>query len=263
MPCAPALQRAPPRPSAGSQAKRGAAGAGRGKAGTGHKGSKSGKAGKKGMKRSASFAFGPADGEPGMRRRSVNVRALPLTCGLQGLAWEQNGGTAAASCAAQCWPLCSPLYSRLPSLVLLRNRACQQSATETSSMLEQHYLLRVSASAEPANPMQPNRGASSDIHWVRFEGRHHIMQSVSVASVILSVQEEEAAEGAAQEAVNAELHRRAASRAAWLSATRRSALDWLRSPVTEAAAEAVAEWQRILQVCLPASLCAMRMFIAR
>ena len=48
---------------------------GRGKADTGHKGSKSGKAGKKGMKRSASFAFGPADGEPGMRRRSVNVSA--------------------------------------------------------------------------------------------------------------------------------------------------------------------------------------------
>lgn len=70
-----ALQRAPPRSSAGSQAKRGAPGSGRGKADTGHKGSKSGKAGKKGMKRSASFAFGPADGEPGMRRRSVNVSA--------------------------------------------------------------------------------------------------------------------------------------------------------------------------------------------
>ena len=76
MQCALALQRVQPRSSAGSQAKRGAAGAGRGKAGTGHKGSKSGKAGKKGMKRSASFAFGPADGEPGMRRRSVNVSTL-------------------------------------------------------------------------------------------------------------------------------------------------------------------------------------------
>ncbi len=69
------MQRAPPRPSGGSQTKRGAGGTGRGKADTGHKGSKSGKAGKKGMKRSASFAFGPADGEPGMRRRSVNVSA--------------------------------------------------------------------------------------------------------------------------------------------------------------------------------------------
>ena len=59
--------------TSGTQAKR--VGAGRGKANTGHKGSKSGKSGKKGMKRSASFAFGPADGEPGMRRRSVNVSA--------------------------------------------------------------------------------------------------------------------------------------------------------------------------------------------
>ncbi len=67
------LQRTAPRSSAGTQAKR--VGAGRGKANTGHKGSKSGKSGKKGMKRSASFAFGPADGEPGMRRRSVNVSA--------------------------------------------------------------------------------------------------------------------------------------------------------------------------------------------
>ena len=77
------------------------------------------------------------------------------------------------------------------------------------------------------------------------------------------MQEEEAAESAAQEAVNTELHRRATSRAAWLSATRRSALDWLRSPFTEAASEAVAEWQRVLRVVLLASLCAMSMFIAR
>ena len=69
------------------------------------------------------------------------------------------------------------------------------------------------------------------------------------------MQEEEAAESAAQEAVGAELQRRAISRAAWLSATRRAAMDWLRSSVTEAASEAVDEWQRILQVGLPASFC--------
>lgn len=65
------------------------------------------------------------------------------------------------------------------------------------------------------------------------------------------MQEAEAAESAAQEAVSAELQRRASSRAAWLSATRRAAMDWLRSPVTEAASEAVAEWQRTLQVGAP------------
>lgn len=61
-------------------------------------------------------------------------------------------------------------------------------------------------------------------------------------------QEEEAAESAAQDAVTAELQRRATAKAAWLSATRRAALDWLRSPVTQAAADSVAEWQKILQV---------------
>ena len=69
----PDAHRSAPRSSAGSHAKRAAGGSGRGKGDTGHKGSKSGKASKKGMKRSASFAFGVADGEPGMRRRSVNV----------------------------------------------------------------------------------------------------------------------------------------------------------------------------------------------
>ena len=62
------VQRSQARSSAGSQQKK--AGAGRGKGDTGHKGSKGSK---KGMKRSASFAFGPAEGEMGMRRRSVNV----------------------------------------------------------------------------------------------------------------------------------------------------------------------------------------------
>lgn len=62
------MQRSQARSSAGSQQKK--AGAGRGKGDTGHKGSKGSK---KGMKRSASFAFGPAEGEMGMRRRSVNV----------------------------------------------------------------------------------------------------------------------------------------------------------------------------------------------
>ena len=62
------MQRSQARSSAGSQQKK--AGAGRGKDDTGHKGSKGSK---KGMKRSASFAFGPAEGEMGMRRRSVNV----------------------------------------------------------------------------------------------------------------------------------------------------------------------------------------------
>lgn len=61
-------------------------------------------------------------------------------------------------------------------------------------------------------------------------------------------QEEEAAESAAQDAVTAELQRRAAAKAAWQSAARRSALEWLRSPVTEAAARAVADWQATLQV---------------
>ena len=63
-------------------------------------------------------------------------------------------------------------------------------------------------------------------------------------------QEEEAAESAAQDAVTAELQRRANGKAAWLSATRRAALEWLRSPVTQAAADSVAEWQKILQVGL-------------
>jgi len=50
--------------------------------------------------------------------------------------------------------------------------------------------------------------------------------------------------------VTAELQRRANAKAAWLSATRRAAMEWLRSPVTQAAAESVAEWQKILQVGL-------------
>ena len=39
------------------------------------------------------------------------------------------------------------------------------------------------------------------------------------------------------------LQQRAASKAAWQSAARRAALEWLRSPATEAAAKAVADWQ--------------------
>ncbi len=62
------------------------------------------------------------------------------------------------------------------------------------------------------------------------------------------LQEEEAAEAAAQEAVTAMLQQRAASKAAWQSAARRAALEWLRSPATEAAAKAVADWQDTLQV---------------
>ncbi len=87
--------------------------------------------------------------------------------------------------------------------------------------------------------------------------RHSVKESVTL------LQEEEAAESAAQEAVSTDLQRRATSRAAWLSATRRSALDWLRSPVTEAAIEAVAEWQRTLQVRFPSNLCSMSAFLAR
>ena len=44
------------------------------------------------------------------------------------------------------------------------------------------------------------------------------------------------------------LQQRAASKAAWQSAARRAALGWLRSPATEAAAKAVADWQNVLQV---------------
>ena len=44
------------------------------------------------------------------------------------------------------------------------------------------------------------------------------------------------------------LQQRAASKAAWQSAARRAALEWLRSPATEAAAKAVANWQNTLQV---------------
>ena len=48
--------------------------------------------------------------------------------------------------------------------------------------------------------------------------------------------------------MTAELQRRAANRAAWQSAARRGALEWLRAPVSEEAGAAVTEWQRILQV---------------
>ncbi len=79
------------------------------------------------------------------------------------------------------------------------------------------------------------------------------MSGILLTSLTHVLQEEEAAESAAQEAVSTELQRRATSRSAWLSATRRSTLDWLRTPVTEAAIEAVAEWQSTLQVRLPVS----------
>ena len=51
--------------------------------------------------------------------------------------------------------------------------------------------------------------------------------------------------------MTAELQRRAATRAAWQSAARRGALEWLRAPVSEGAGAAVTEWQRILQVSPP------------
>ena len=73
-----------------------------------------------------------------------------------------------------------------------------------------------------------------------------------ISTPCVPLQEEEAAEAAAQEAVTAVLQQRAASKVAWQSAARRAALEWLRSPATEAAAKAVADWQNTLQVeCLP------------
>ncbi|KAK9914836.1 hypothetical protein WJX75_001156 [Coccomyxa subellipsoidea] len=67
-----------------------------------------------------------------------------------------------------------------------------------------------------------------------------------------SLNEEEAVEAAAQDAVTSELQKRAAARAAWQSAARRSALDWLRHPVPAVTVNFVNEWLAVLHDALAA-----------
>ena len=69
---------------------------------------------------------------------------------------------------------------------------------------------------------------------------------------ISDLQEEEAVEAAAQDAVTTELHKRAAARAAWQLAARRSALEWLRHPVPASTADYVSDWLAVLRDALSA-----------
>lgn len=69
---------------------------------------------------------------------------------------------------------------------------------------------------------------------------------------VRALQEEEAVEAAAQDAVTSELQKRAAARAAWQSAARRSALDWLRHPVPAVTVNFVNEWLAVLHDALAA-----------
>ncbi len=206
----------------------------RGKASKGGKGSKSGKGG---MKRNASFGFlsgdGTADGING-RQRSMNVRPL----------------------STQHVNPCAQFLIQQHTLLLLLCRhehlaQADSPATRRASRVWVKHVRGVQGAG-----MLPAFGLLQvmlAVDTCALAAAALLKLKVgSLLSGALPMQEEEAIEAAAQDAVTTELHKRAAARAAWQLAARRSALEWLRHPLPVSTTDYVTDWLAVLHDALAA-----------